>query len=209
MQERSRQTVRRILAAAEAIVEQDGVDAATTRAIAERANVAVPSLYRFFADRDEILDALLEEMLRDLDEQAEEAERSFTGESIEEFVGIEMELHVAYYERHPSLVRLWFEGRVSPAVVELVRARNRALAARARRMLGRAGMLDPAVPELALDLLVEYGDRTLDMAFRGRRRADRAVIETGIAALCAIAESWQPPGAGEPPGATRPRLESP
>ncbi|MGB6578867.1 MAG: helix-turn-helix domain-containing protein, partial [Streptosporangiaceae bacterium] len=50
-QQRSRRTVRQILAAAEQIVGTQGVDAATTRAIAERAGVAIPSLYRFFADR--------------------------------------------------------------------------------------------------------------------------------------------------------------
>ena len=32
--------------------------------------MAIPSLYRFFADRDEILDALLEHMTADLDQHA-------------------------------------------------------------------------------------------------------------------------------------------
>jgi AcrR family transcriptional regulator len=50
------------------------VDAAATRAIAERAGVAIPSLYRFFADRDEILDALAEHMTADLDQHARAAE---------------------------------------------------------------------------------------------------------------------------------------
>jgi len=45
-QERSRRTVQRILDAAEAIVGESGADAATTRAIAERAGVSAPSLYR-------------------------------------------------------------------------------------------------------------------------------------------------------------------
>ena len=56
VQERSRQTVTRILDAAAAIADEHGVDAATTRAIADRAGVSYPSLYRFFADREAILD---------------------------------------------------------------------------------------------------------------------------------------------------------
>jgi AcrR family transcriptional regulator len=36
--------------------------------------VAIPSLYRFFADRDEILDALAEHMTADLDQHARAAE---------------------------------------------------------------------------------------------------------------------------------------
>lgn len=192
VQERSRRTVQQILDAAEEIVAEEGVDAATTRAIAQRAGVAAPSLYRFFADRDAILDALLEAMLGDLELRSEEAEAGFSGASIEEFVRLELELHVAYYERHPSVARLWFGGRVSPAVVEVVRARNRQLAARAARILTGAGLLDRATPRLVFELLVEYGDRTLDLATRGGG-VDREVIETGAAGLTAFAENWSAP----------------
>jgi AcrR family transcriptional regulator len=192
VQERSRRTVRQILDAAEQIVGESGVDAATTRAIAERAGVAAPSLYRFFADRDEILDALLEAMLEDLDAHAEEAERAFSGDSVEEFVRMELDLHVAFYERHPSVAPLWFGGRVSPAVVELVRARNRALAARAQRILTATGLIDAGAPKIVFELLVEYGDRTLEVAFRGRRRAHAQTIAAGALALAGVAQPWAP-----------------
>ena len=59
VQARSRQTVTRILDAAAAIADEQGVDSATTRAIADRAGVSAPSLYRFFAYREAILDELL------------------------------------------------------------------------------------------------------------------------------------------------------
>ena len=75
-QARSRQTVTRILDAAAAIVDEHGVDAATTRTIADRAGVAYPSLYRFFADRDEIFDRLLQRHLADIDDRAEAAENN-------------------------------------------------------------------------------------------------------------------------------------
>lgn len=189
VQERSRRTVARILAAAEAIVAQDGVDAASTRAIARRAGVSAPSLYRFFDDRDAILDALLESLLTELEAATEQAEAAFAGTSIEDFVCSEMELHVSYYERHPSLVRLWFGGRVSPPVVELVHARNRALAARAHSLLTGAGLLAPDTPETVAELLVEFGDRALALAFRDGP-ADRAVIEAAIEGLAAFAGHW-------------------
>jgi AcrR family transcriptional regulator len=210
VQERSRRTVAHILAATEEIVATAGVDAATTRTIAERAGVAVPSLYRFFADRDEILDALLEAMLEDLDVHAEQAERSFSGESIGAFVRMELDLHAAYYERHLSLARLWFGGRVSPPIVELVRARNHALAHRAQRILTGAGLVEASTPAIVFDLLVEYGDRTLDIAFRGGPPADRHVIDAGATALTAFAERFgaRPDAEGHPRGnARRPRLE--
>lgn len=193
IQARSRRTVQRILDAAEAIVGESGVDAATTRTVAQRAGVAAPSLYRFFADRDEILDAVLERMLRDLDAHVEQAEQAFTGHTIEEFVRLEIEVHVAYYEQHPSYTKLWFDGRVSPPVVEIVRARNRLLARRTREALITLELIDSATPEVVFDLLVEFGDSALDMAFRHTSHADHKVIENAIVALTAVAERWTPP----------------
>lgn len=187
-QARSRRTVQRILDAAEVLVGEAGVDAATTRAIADRAAVAAPSLYRFFADRDEVLDAVLERALLDLDAHAEAAERDWTGTSIEDFIRLEFELHVAYYEEHPSFVKLWFGGRVSPPVVEEVHARNRALAQRARDVLIAARLVAPTTPEIVFEMLVALGDRILDMAFSDARRADRDVIETGTVAMTAFLE---------------------
>jgi hypothetical protein len=44
--------------------------------------------------------------------------------SIRDFVSRELDLHVAYYEEHPSFVRRWFGGRISPTVAAEVRNRN-------------------------------------------------------------------------------------
>lgn len=188
-QERSRRTVQSILDAAESLVGESGVDAATTRAIAERAGIAAPSLYRFFADRDEVLDAVLARALRDLDAHAEVAERDWAGTTIDEFIRLELELHVAYYEAHPSFLRLWFGGRVSPSVVAEVHSRNRALAARARSALTDAGHVDTRVPDSAFILLVELGDRVLDLAFRDRLQADGEILALGRLALSAYVNS--------------------
>jgi hypothetical protein len=131
-------------------------------------------------------------MLRDLDAHVEQAEQAFTGNTIEEFVRLQIEVHVAYYEHHPSYAKLWFGGRVSPPVVEIVRARNRLLGHPAREGLIAVELLDPATPEVVFDLLVEFGDRALDMAFSHTSRVDREVIEAAIVALTAFAERWTP-----------------
>ena len=58
------------------------MDAATTRAIAERAQASAPSLYRFFADRDEIFDSLLSSQLEDLERHAQSME-AHLGDSVD------------------------------------------------------------------------------------------------------------------------------
>ncbi len=192
VQARSRRTVERILEAAEAIIGEQGVEAATTRAIAERAGVVAPSLYRFFEDRDAIFDALLEAMLEKLEAATEEAERGFRGASVEAFVRLEFDVHVSFYEDHPSLARLWHGGRASPTVVDVVHRRNQRLARRLQRALTGARLVDSAAPGLVFDLLVEYGDRTLEIALREGPHANHDVIDVGVAGLTAFAEHWAP-----------------
>lgn len=65
-QGRSRETVERILEAAEQEIGSRGLAAAGTRAIAARAGLSVGALYRFFPDKDAIVDALARRYLADL-----------------------------------------------------------------------------------------------------------------------------------------------
>jgi AcrR family transcriptional regulator len=188
VQARSRETVARILAATADLIGSGGVEAATTRAIAARAGVSAPSLYRFFADRDEIFDSLLSAQLEDLERHAQSMEHTWAIASIRDYVSRELDLHVSYYEAHPSLVRLWFGGRISPPVVAEVRRRNRALALRAKSALPESGLIEADIPDSAFVLMVELGDRVLDLAFRDRASADPTVIEQGREALCAYVE---------------------
>jgi AcrR family transcriptional regulator len=187
VQERSRETVARILDAAAAIIDEAGVEAATTRAIAERAGVAYPSLYRFYADREEILEQLLERHLADLDAQAVAAEGTWQITSIVDVIDRELDLHIAYYEDHPSAARLWLSGRSSPTVIAHVRERTRVLAERMRTALIGAGLIPPETDSRVLLLVVELGDRILDVAFRGSSTHDPVIIELGRTALKAYA----------------------
>lgn len=189
-QERSRRTVARILAAAEEIVGESGVEAATTRAIAERAGVAVPSLYRFFADREGVLDAMLEQLIGDLDREARAAEAEWEPDDIGELVGLELDLTVQYFEAHPTLVSLWFGGRASAAVIESVRDRNRDLAGRLREMLVSRDLVRGDTPEAVFELAVELGDRALQVAFRASDEPNQEILELGRTAVAAFLERW-------------------
>ena len=90
------------------LIEEGGVDAATTRAIAERAGVSVPSLYRFFADRNEILDRLVEHHIEGLDAHVAAQPPQVPG-SLGEAMLIAMEAYASYWDENPGAARLWFE----------------------------------------------------------------------------------------------------
>jgi AcrR family transcriptional regulator len=187
VQARSRETVERILDAAEAVIDEAGVNAATTRVIAERAGVAAPSLYRFFENREQILDRILQRHMVSLDAYIAAAEDGWQPRSLRELVDVELDLHVDYFEQHPSAIRLWFQGRVSPVVVAEVRERDRILGVRLHDVAVAAG-LAPADRPLPFVVAVELGDRIVDLALRDGLVADRAVIEEGRVVLTSYLE---------------------
>lgn len=185
VQERSRKTVARILNAASALINEDGIEAATTRAIADRAGVTYPSLYRFFADREEILERLVERHIADLDAHLQAVEHAEPPTSIDDLIGRGLELHVAYYEAHVDAQRLWYGGRASPTVVKEARHYQRTIAQRIRELLIDLGAVPAKADPLVFEMLFELGDRILDRAFRDSVTADRRVIELGRTALTA------------------------
>ena len=67
-QARSRHTFHRLLAAAEALLEHGGMEAATIPAIAKAAGVSVGSVYRRFPDKDALLRAVYERFFHNIGE---------------------------------------------------------------------------------------------------------------------------------------------
>ena len=189
VQVRSRQTVERILDAAVVLIEEGGVEAVTTRAIAERAGITAPSLYRFFADRDQVLDALIELHLERLSTFLAECEAAWTLRSLAELVERELGSYATYFQAYPNAARLWLDGRVSPTVRAEVRRYHRRTAQRLHDIAVAADLADPQADQLVFIMMVELGDRTLELAFRDRRDPDPKIILQGGLAITAYLEA--------------------
>lgn len=192
VQARSQARVERILAAATAIVEEDGVDAATTRAIASRAGVPVATLYQFFADRDAVLDEVLRRELAALDRHvAGESARTGAGiSSLADFVEFGFEVHRAYYRSRPAFARLWFGGRRSSPVEAAVRDRGRRLARSWHAVLVDSGLIDPATEAIVSELAVELGDRVFECAYRREPEVEDRLFTEGKRALTAFLHQY-------------------
>lgn len=189
VQARSRQTVARILDAAAAIADEQGVDAATTRTIADRAGVSYPSLYRFFADRDAILDELMERHCAEIDARCVAAEQTWEITSIADLLNNELDLHVDYYRKHPSAAGLWMGGRTSPTVTKHVHARMQTLAGRLHSILIDAGLIPADTDPRAMLVAVEMADRMLELSYRDNNDFDEAILGIGRAALIAFGDA--------------------
>ncbi len=179
----------RILDAAAAIADEQGVDAATTRTIADRAGVSYPSLYRFFGDREAILDELLERHCAEIDARCVAAERTWDIRSVADILNNEIDLHVAYYRQHPGAARLWMGGRTSPTVTKHVHARMQTLALRIHTILVDAGLFPADTDPRAMLVAVEIADRVLELAYRDNSDFDEAILGIGRQALIAFGEN--------------------
>jgi AcrR family transcriptional regulator len=105
-QQRSRDTLERLVIATVKVLEQDGLDGATVPGIAKAAKVAPASVYRRFTDKDALLRATFLHMLR----QSNEANRDSLAkavqcETLEETVVRLISALFEQYRRHPRLLR--------------------------------------------------------------------------------------------------------
>jgi len=189
-QVRSRERVEKILDVASQIVVAHGVDALTTRAISEAAEIPVASVYQYFADRDAILLALVERDTEEMDEQVRADLGALTLLSVETLVETTMRAYTSVYARRPDFLEIWVRGRSNAAVNDYGREHNRRTAAELREFAIGAGLTSPDTPLAATELAVEIGDRVFQLAYETNPDGDQFIIDQGIAMVTAYLRTY-------------------
>jgi len=177
-QQRSRERVERMLAAASALISEQGSDAMRMGEVAERAGVSIGSLYQFFPDKRAIVWALAERYttesqacisaaLRDVGD-AEGLKRAFS-----ELLDIYYRLFLA----EPVIRDVWFGTQADKALRALEMADSRAnaefLVAVLKRL--RPGA-DPMELETTAFLVWQMGEAAVRLAISvDREEGDRLV----------------------------------
>jgi AcrR family transcriptional regulator len=200
VQQRSRERVEAILQAAERLVVESGVDALTTRAVAETSGVPVASVYQYFADRDGIIAALIERHVRAMDEQLASDLAALETLSVRTIVQATVAAYVTGYAERPSYVILWFQGRVSGEIVAFVRARSEDLAARFHEFTLAADLVLPGTPLIVFQLAAEMIDAFLGVAYRDSVKGDARIVAEGTEMISTYIERHATPAgiAGRP-----------
>ncbi|MBC9734841.1 TetR/AcrR family transcriptional regulator [Nocardioides marmotae] len=191
-QARSRRRVEKMLDAAARLVVERGVEALTTRDIAEAAGVPVASLYQYFADKDDVLVALA---ARDMEEMDEQVSRDVTTllesgaeVTLASLVRTVMEAFVAVYHRRAAFVVLYLRGRTNVAVHRFGREHNAKIAEALYEQARASGLAAGLTPRMA-QLAVEVGDRVFQLAFEHDLHGDPETVEEGIWMVAAYLES--------------------
>jgi AcrR family transcriptional regulator len=193
VQRRSRERVEAILRAAEAVVVRDGVEALSTRALAERAGLPVGSLYTYFADREAIIAALIERHVGAMDERVARDASALDTFSVRTLVESVVASYRAGYAARPSFVVLWFRGRVSPEIVDDVRARSNALAARFRAFTISASLLREDTEPFVFEFVAEMIDRFMALAYRDDLRGEDRIVREGTDMIVRYLEPFATP----------------
>jgi AcrR family transcriptional regulator len=193
VQRRSRERVERILGAAEQLVVSSGVEALTTRAVAERSRIPVATLYQYFADRDAIISALIERHVLSMDERIAAALGSLEHLSVRSIVETTVAAYRAAYRDRPSYVVLWFQGRLSADVASFIRERDDLLADAFHRFATTLGLLRADTDPLVIRLCFELADRFLEVAYRHDLDGDDRVVKEGTEMIIAHLERYATP----------------
>ena len=192
-QERSRRRVEGILDAAATLVVERGVDALTTRDIADAAGAPVASLYQYFADKEAVLLALAARDMEEMDAQVLEDLGRLEVLSVSSVVRTTMRAFVAVYHRRRAFVEIYLRGRTNAAVHQFGREHNARVAESLYAFAADAGLAGPELtPAMAL-LAVEVGDRVFQLAFEHDADGDPVLIEEGITMVTAYLERYATP----------------
>jgi AcrR family transcriptional regulator len=176
-QARSRARVAQILAAADAILTEEGMEALTVRRIADRAGVPVGSLYQFFPDKGSVVDALAAAYIGEFDAAIEDLVESAASGDWTDPVGRMIDAFVALYRSHPGYVALWTGRHLSPELARADEANNKAIAAGVQAILAdQVGLADGASLERAAQVAVRTADALLQYAFALSPGGDEAVL---------------------------------
>jgi AcrR family transcriptional regulator len=183
MQRRSRERVEQILAAADELLAKGGVEALTTRSLAQHAGIPVATIYRYFDNRDAIIAAYLGHQLDEIERSLTSAVMGIERVTIRSLVETVALAHLRHHQMHPEGVPVWFGGRLNAAVIERVRELDERQAAALRAAVRGTGMT-ANVPDFVADLVVRLFDRMFEFVFMAPRSpAEQEQIVLAVAGM--------------------------
>src|SRR6185437_7319071 len=174
---RSRERLRRVLDAADEVLAAEGPEAFTTTRLAEVAGVSIGSVYRFFPDKEAIVEALAVRYWSDLEDLVAGVAEADAGEPLDDPVGAVLDVLAAGFRARPGFLALWYGGLRSERVRDATRPTRTAVGVSIARILAHHW---PNAPVDALgpaaEMAVLAGDGLLREAFRRDRQGDAHVM---------------------------------
>lgn len=189
-QERSRRRVEQVLDAAAELVVRDGVEALSTRDIAQAAGVPIATLYQYFADKEDVLLALAQRDMDEMDAEVATAVAQLPQPTVASVVRATMTAFVRVYHRRRAFVEIYLRGRSNAALQRFGRVHNERIAESLRDFAVDAGLAGPRLTPERARLAVEVGDRVFQLAFEDVDEGDPQLVEEGIVLVTRYLEQY-------------------
>jgi AcrR family transcriptional regulator len=188
VQTRSQQTVQRVLDAASTLLQQSSLEAITTTRIAAEAGLSIGALYRFFPDKQSIIDAIAVRHVEQFKGKLETGvmktiEREFANlATFDPAVVLDsvVDAYIVYLDEHPDFRTISFGRHISRATKEREASPDVGLPAILKNfMLQRLGIENSPQLDLRLRVVSEAGERLIAYAYEqsGREERDRVIAE--------------------------------
>jgi AcrR family transcriptional regulator len=158
------------------LVDEAGYEGLTTTLLAERAGVAIGSVYQFFPDKRAIVQALT---LRNLDLYLDRLSHTFAAglDHWWDAVDTAIDEYIVMHRTVPGFRALHFGDVVDPRLLDDERDNNVVIVERLAELLGvHFGLTDRARLEFVLAIAVEAADSLIKLAFRRHPDGDDAVL---------------------------------
>src|SRR5918997_2384586 len=165
------------------LVDEVGYDGLTTTLLAERAGVAIGSVYQFFPDKRAIVQALtlrnLEAYLQRLSSRLQQDKSSHWWGAVDAAI----DEYIAMHRTTPGFRTLHFGDVVDVHLLDDERDNNAVIAQRIAALLRERYELRSERTEFALGIAVEAADALIKMAFRRSPNGDVAVLDEARALI--------------------------
>jgi AcrR family transcriptional regulator len=184
VQGRSVARVARMLDACAELVDELGYDGLTTTLLAERAEVAIGSVYQFFPDKRAIVQALT---MRNLEAYLQRLGSRIAEERFTEWwdaVDAAIDEYISMHRITPGFRTLHFGDVVDIHLLDDERDNNAVIVEQlAALLVERFGIQPGTRLEFALNIAVETADALIKMAFRRDPDGDPSVIDEAKALI--------------------------
>jgi len=204
-QSRSKATVERIRATAQRLLAEQGAEAVTTVAVAKAAGVSVGGLYRFFADKQAILDAVAVDHLQAFRTRLEADLASLGAGDPAGFLNGVIDSFVGYLADHPDFRALAHGPGLISAETRSAQTGSDEGAILMSFILSALGITPSPALDLKLRVACEAGDRLIAYAFQQPDPATRdaviAELKMMLQGYLLRAERWEAMLRDRPPTA--------
>jgi AcrR family transcriptional regulator len=185
-QQRSRLKLRRVLDAADEVLATEGASAFSTVRVAEAAGISVGTLYRYFPDKEAIVEALAVRYWSDFEDLLGGIVAADGREPLEDPIATVVEAMTTAFRAHPGFLAMWYGGLRTERVRDATRVARTAFARSIDRLLSRRFTAsDDAQREIVSRIVVLLGDGLLREAFRLDPDGDPIVLDEGRRAITA------------------------